>query len=142
MSLGSTSSPPSSPSRRATSASSVIPHRSAGAESESSHSSPLFKWREDPAASPAASRTPSSLGYSPSPTPGPRFTGQIHIEEQEEEEEEWRHDEVPPPPPPDPYCLEIALEESKVPGHNISSNAANVGKYMRQLQRYLQVSPH
>lgn len=120
MSLGSGS--PSSGSARDSA------RRSTDYDRQSSQSSPQFTRHEG---------NTSSLGYSPSPvsTSSPRYTGQIYTEE----DEEGRTDIPPPPPPPDPYALEIALEESKVPGHNISSNAANVGKYMRQLQLYLQV---
>jgi hypothetical protein len=46
----------------------------------------------------------------------------------------------PPPPPPDSFPLEVAWETSKIPGHNVGSNAAKVESYMSKLQRYLEAS--
>lgn len=85
--------------------------------------------------------TPSSLGYSPSPTL--KHTGHINdvSPENSQSEDDLDQNERPPPPPPfpDTFTVDVALEESRVPGHNVGTNAANVGKYMMQLERYLRV---
>jgi hypothetical protein len=49
----------------------------------------------------------------------------------------------PPPPPPDTYLVDEAYEASRERGKgksSVASNAANVGKYMGQLQKYLEVN--
>lgn len=83
--------------------------------------------------SPKQSPTPSStsLSYSPSPKGIGKYL-----------KENTRPDqslEIPPPPPPDSFPLDVAWETSKIPGHNVSSNATKVESYMTKLQRYLEV---
>ncbi|CAE7544744.1 unnamed protein product, partial [Symbiodinium microadriaticum] len=85
----------------------------------------------------STSRSNLSTGYSPTNT-RPKYTGRIYTSSPTRSED--RDDDIPPPPP-DPFNIDAALEESKVPGHNVRSNATNVGKYMLQLERYLQEAP-
>ena len=47
---------------------------------------------------------------------------------------------LPPPPPPDTYLVDEAYEATREKGNSVSSNAVNIGKYMGQLQKYLEVS--
>ena len=52
---------------------------------------------------------------------------------------EKRDSKPPPPPPPDTYLVDEAYEASREKGSSVSNNATNVGKYMSQLQKYLEV---
>ena len=48
----------------------------------------------------------------------------------------------PPPPPPNTYLVDEAYEASREKGKgksSVSNNATNIGKYMGQLQKYLEV---
>lgn len=44
-----------------------------------------------------------------------------------------------PPPPPNAFNVDLAYESSKLKDSNIGGNAKNIGKYMAQLQQYLEV---
>lgn len=76
----------------------------------------------------------SSLSYSPSPK---RIRD--YLNDSNSSNNLDKSFEVPPPPPPDQFSLDVALETSKFPGHNVASNASKVESYMSKLERYLQV---
>jgi hypothetical protein len=88
--------------------------------------------KKDSQSFPDSSPSPTtSLSYSPSPQ-------RIRDYLSETGNAVTRSLEIPPPPP-DPFSLDVALETSKIPGHNVASNAVKVDSYMNQLERYLEV---
>jgi hypothetical protein len=89
-------------------------------------------FSSQPKPSPApTSRSSSSRAHAPSPKAiGSLLNGNPRVDQSLE---------APPPPPPDTFPLEVAWQTSKIPGHNVASNATKVESYLSKLQRYLEV---